>query len=193
VKELTLSPTTAIGNKTVVTGTVTLNGPAPSGGSYVNLTSSDFQAALVPAIVKVLSGQTSVKFQVTTFGVPSDTSVVIQALLGSSSQNATLTIQAPTLVSLTIRPTTVKGSSSAETIGMVTISSKAPESGLGFVLTLTSSNPNVVSVPVSVFIDADRTSTTFTITHYKVTAKTTVQISTTFGTVTKSATLTVTP
>lgn len=77
------------------TGTVSLNGPAPAGGTAVALSSST-KFASVPPTVTVLAGATSAQFNITT--VPAKDSgekrtSVITASAGGASVSATLTIQ----------------------------------------------------------------------------------------------------
>ena len=89
---LTLSPTSvAAGDSSV--GTVTLSGPAPTGGVAVTLTSSDTQSANVPASgVTVPAGSTSATFTVTTLASAPSSSVTISAQCGNATTTATLTL-----------------------------------------------------------------------------------------------------
>jgi hypothetical protein len=80
------------------TGTVTLNGPAPSGGVSVSLSSSD-PAAVVPASVSVPSGATSATFAITTSSVTTTHTVTITAVYGYT-KTATLTVTPPPPASL---------------------------------------------------------------------------------------------
>ncbi|MGA2051512.1 MAG: hypothetical protein ABSG96_27925, partial [Terracidiphilus sp.] len=89
--------------------------------------------------------------------------------------------------SVTLNPSTVV--SGATSTGTVTLSGVAPT---GTVVTLTSGNASVATVPVSVTVPAGSTSTTFTATAGTVATSTNVSITATY--VSKSsATLTVTP
>src|SRR6266403_1504625 len=92
-----------------------------------------------------------------------------------------------TLSSLSVNPTSVTGGNSSS--GTVTLSGAAPSGGA--VVTLSSSNTNVATVPSSVTVAAGATSAAFTVSTSAVAASTTVSISGTYG-VTRSATLTVT-
>src|SRR5207248_2929749 len=65
---LTLNPSVLIGGAGS-TGTVTLTSAAPAGGAVVTLTSSNLNAATVPASVTVAGGATSASFAVTTKAV----------------------------------------------------------------------------------------------------------------------------
>src|SRR2546426_1911986 len=93
------------------------------------------------------------------------------------------------LSSLTLNPTNVVGGNSST--GTVTLSGAAPSGGAQ--VTLSSSNTAVARVPPSVTVAAGATSATFTVSTSAVAASTTVSISGTYGGVTRSASLTVTP
>jgi hypothetical protein len=73
------------------TGTVTLSGPAPSGGALVYLSSSA-SAATVPASVSVAAGATSAIFTVSTNAVTASTPVTITASYAGATKTASLTI-----------------------------------------------------------------------------------------------------
>ena len=94
-----------------------------------------------------------------------------------------------TLALLSINPTSVVGGTSSQ--GTATLTSAAPPGGS--VVTLSSSKPSVSSVPASVTVLAGTTSASFSISTVSVPAPTSATISGSFGGVTKSATLTVTP
>jgi hypothetical protein len=95
----------------------------------------------------------------------------------------------PGLSSLTLNPTSVIGGSPSQ--GTVTLTGAAPSGGA--VVMLASSNGAVASVPSSVTIAAGATSASFTVTTTPVSVSTTVNISATYGGLTKTATLTVLP
>jgi hypothetical protein len=92
VKSLTLSPATVRGGRSTTNNTVTLNGPAASGGAPVMLTSSDTSVAQVPGSVVVPAGMTSATFTITTSAVTTDTVVAITATYGGATQMANLTV-----------------------------------------------------------------------------------------------------
>jgi hypothetical protein len=96
---LSLSPTSVLGGPLgSSTGTVTLKGPAPSGGALVSLSSSD-AAATVPASVTVPEGATSATFTVNTSPVIRSTTVRISASYNGTTRTANLTVRSavPTL------------------------------------------------------------------------------------------------
>jgi hypothetical protein len=190
---LTLNPTSVNGGNPS-TGKVTLNGPAPSGGTVVALSSSNTSAATVPPSVTVAAGATSAAFQVTTMTSANPTPVTISASSGSLTQTASLTVTpqpspGPTLTSLSFNPTNVVGGSPSS--GTVTLSAPAPSGGA--LVSLSSSNTGVVTVPPNVTIPAGATSAIFTASTSSVTASTPVTVSGSFAGVTQTASLTVTP
>ena len=173
-------------------GTVTLTGAAPAGGTVVGLI-SDNSFGLVPATVTVPAGATSGTFTFTAKpGVLSNTPVTITSNLGNSTIQATVTITPASTVfvsSVSLNPASVTAGSNAD--GTVTLNTAAPSGGA--VVTLLSSNTAVATVPSSVTVQAGKTSATFSVRTQKVTAKSSAVISGTFGGVTQSATLMVTP
>jgi hypothetical protein len=92
VSSLTLDPTSVTGGLQFSTGTVTLNGPAPTGGAKVLLSSSNTAAARVPSSVTVPAGATSATFTVTTSVVLFSTSADISASYNGTIQTATLAV-----------------------------------------------------------------------------------------------------
>src|SRR5260370_1754545 len=92
---LTLSQASVTGGTSSPTGTVTLNGPAPSGGALVSLSSSNAAASVPANGVTVPAGATSATFTVTTTPVATSTSVTISASYGGGTQTATLTVVPP--------------------------------------------------------------------------------------------------
>jgi hypothetical protein len=172
---------------------VTLSASAPAGGAVVTLTSSNTAAAPVQASVTVPAGQGFATFNVTTSAVAADTAVTFTGTYGVS-QTATITVMAATppppasLLSVTASPTTVVGGTASQ--GTVNLTSAAPAGGA--VVSLTSSNTAVATVPASVTVASGATSATFTVTTVSVTASTPATISGAFGGVSRSAVLTVT-
>jgi hypothetical protein len=188
LSSLTLNPTTVVGGSTS-TGTVTLSGPAPSGGAVVSLSSDNPSVASVPATVTVSAGQTTASFTATTSAVSTATRVTITASYGTSRVTATLTVNPPSLVSLTLVPNTVRGGTPST--GTVVLNGPAPAGGV--LVRLSSSNPILVNVPSSVTVAAGSTSASFTARTRFTPTRTVVTVSAWNGTVLKRATLTVTP
>lgn len=145
------------------TGTVGLTSAAPDGGTSVTLSSSHPDIAAVPASVTVPAGQTTATFPVTTAAVAATTEVMISASAGGATEMTTLTVTPPsgdgTLNALTIDPDQVIGGETSQ--GTVTLVAAV---GGDTVVTLTSSDESVATVPASVTVLAGATSAVFPIT-----------------------------
>jgi hypothetical protein len=94
LSSISVNPTTVVGG-TNVTATVTLTGPAPNGGAAVTLSSDG--VAIVPALATVISGDSSVSFNVLTQAVTSPTTATIHAAYGGASQTATISLTRPSI------------------------------------------------------------------------------------------------
>jgi len=190
LSSISLNPSSVNGGSSS-TGTVTLSGPASSGGAIVYLTSSA-SAATVPASVTVAAGATSATFTVNTTAVTTSTPATISATYGGATKTASVTVTpgpgSPTLSSIALNPSSVNAGSSST--GTVTLS--GPASSGGAVISLTSS-ASAATVPASVTVAAGATSATFTVNTTAVTTSTPATISATYGGATQSASLTVTP
>jgi len=171
-------------------GTVFLNGPAPSGGALVSLSSANPSLAAVPASVTVAAGQTSATFTATTAPVTQTTAVSISASTAGTTVSTNLFLIVSSAVSsVTLNPSTVTGGVSS--IATVTLNSAAPTGNA--VVTLASSNTILAVVPSNVVVPAGQTSATFAVNTAQVTATSTVTISATYQNVARSATLTLNP
>jgi probable HAF family extracellular repeat protein len=187
---LSLSPATVLGGNSV-TGTVTLSGPAPTGGALIALSSRNTAAATVQGSVTIPAGTTSATFSVVSLPVAADTSVTISATHGSSTKTAALIVQAPRVLSLTLSPSALVGGQNS--VAKATLNGLAPPSGV--TIALSSSNPSIASIapPGNIVITGGSSSGTATITTQGVASSTPVTIFATLGTVTKRLTLTVKP
>src|SRR5229473_5247626 len=193
LSSISLNPTSVTGGNSS-TGTVTLSGPAPTGGAQVTLSSSNTTAARVPSSVTVAAGATSASFTVSTSAVAASTTVTISATYAGATRSASLTVTPappppPTLSSLTLSPTSVTGGNSST--GTVTLSGPAPTGGAQ--VTLSSSDTTVARVLSSVTVAAGATSASFTVSTSAVAGSTTVSIFASYAGATRSASLTVTP
>jgi hypothetical protein len=88
---VSLSPACVRGGLTS-TGTIRLSGPAPSGGTVVNLSSDHTSYATVPSSVTVPAGATSTTFTVNTQPVSVGETVTIGAIFDGQYFQAGLTI-----------------------------------------------------------------------------------------------------
>ena len=96
---------------------------------------------------------------------------------------------AASLSAVSVSPTSVVGGTAAQ--GTITLTGGAP--GGGALVSLSSTNPSVAGVPASVTVAAGATSATFSVSTSSVTANTAVSITATYGGVSRTTTLTVTP
>ena len=88
---LTFKPSYVKGGQ-LSAGTLTLSGPAPSGGLSVALSSDHPGVAHPPSFVFVPGGQSSVQFAVQSLPVKSNTTVTITAAAGASQVGGTLMV-----------------------------------------------------------------------------------------------------
>ncbi|HEY6369066.1 MAG TPA: hypothetical protein VIX37_00670, partial [Candidatus Sulfotelmatobacter sp.] len=153
----TMSPVVVIGGHNSV-ATATLSGPAPAGGLIVALSSSN-TSVVSPGNVTVAAGSSTGTVTISTQGVSATTAVVISATLGSTTRSATLTVRPAALAAITLNPKTLYGGSNS--VASVTLNGAAPPAGA--VVTLTSSNPAVASLPASVTIAGGASSATVTV------------------------------
>jgi len=126
LSSLILNPTSVTGGNSS-TGTVTLSGPAPTGGAQVTLSSSNTTVARVPSSVTVAAGATSATFTVSTSAVAASTPVIISASYGGVTLTATLTVNpAPVAPSITAQPVSQTVTAGQTATFSVTASGTAP-------------------------------------------------------------------
>lgn len=191
IDSLVLSPP-AISGGSIAAGIVSLNAPVGTHSAPIAVKLLSSSASVrVPVSVSVLAGSSVAKFSLATSPVGSLQSSTVTAMLGSSSQQATLSVLPPSLASITVNPTTLKGSASASVTGTVTLTSVAQASGV--TVSLSSSNSSAVLPPGSVTVLGGKLSATFKIRCLAVKAKTTATVLAALGAATKSASITVTP
>jgi hypothetical protein len=170
------------------TVTVQLTGPAPSGGAVVNLTSSNPTAAPVPATFTIAAGFAFDQFRFPVGQVTTLTSVTLTATLGASSASVSLTVQPPSLHSLSAFSPTTGGSLDS---GIVMLNGQAPAGGLS--VSLTSSNPALASLPATVTVAPGDASFSFNFPTGAVTTNTTVTLTASLNGATQQTALTLTP
>jgi uncharacterized delta-60 repeat protein len=181
---LTINSPVASGCGTV-TGVVTLDGPAPSGGVYVALSSTN-EAASVPTRIKVAAGETTRSFTIKVMAGTSTEAGNIIARLGTSTRAAQLVVKPIGVSSVTLNPNPVEGPDSVTAV--VTLSCPAPEGGISVMLS--SSNPTVANpILSSITIPEGLQVKSFTVRTSDVPATRTVTIRATANGVSKSAVL----
>jgi uncharacterized repeat protein (TIGR03803 family) len=186
LSSVVLNPSTVIGG-TSTNCTVTISGPAPTGGFTLDL-SSGSPSAGVPNSITIPAGKTSATFPVTTQPVATNTAVAITIKAGSVSKTATLTIDAPVLTIFTLSPTSVKGGNSST--GTLTLNGPAPAAGVAVKI---SSSSKDATVPASVNVASGNTTATFTVKTAAVKSSTSATITAKSGAVTKTETLAISP
>ncbi|HEY0376771.1 MAG TPA: hypothetical protein VGC87_07430 [Pyrinomonadaceae bacterium] len=170
-----------------VTGTVTLNAPAPAIGAVVTL-SDDLAATTLPASVTIPAGATRQTFSITTTAVTVSQTGTVTASYRGVNKTAPLTVQPVSLASITLAQPSVGGGGAVG--GTVTLTGPAPAAGA--VVTL-ADNLASTTVPASVTIPAGVKSKTFSITTVRVAVAQVGSVTASYGGVAKSAPLTVAP
>ena len=190
ISGVSVSPSAAKGGTTPLPiGTVTLSQPAPTGGTTVALTSSNTAVATVPASITIPAGATTGTFNVTSLAVAADATTVVTATNQFASRTTTFTSQAPALSSLSVLANNILVGST--TTGTVTLDSPAPTGGA--TVALSSSNVSAATVPATVTVAAGSTTGTFTITSVVTTSAQTTTVTASYGGVSRSASVVITP
>ncbi|HEX8187603.1 MAG TPA: VCBS repeat-containing protein, partial [Pyrinomonadaceae bacterium] len=178
-------------NVTLAPGTV-----APAGSVALTLSSSNTSVATVPSGVRVIAGMNNVRFKVDTLRVTGVQSVTINVRTASgSSRSATLTVTPPTeplaLNSLRVQPNIVYGGNAATGTVTLTTGNVAPAGGA--VVSLTNDNPGLVTTPFNVTIPAGQSSAAFPVQAQQTGVATPITVTASYGGVSRSAALTVSP
>ncbi|HKT50081.1 MAG TPA: hypothetical protein VJV96_07270 [Candidatus Angelobacter sp.] len=174
------------GNSTWVQ--IQLSTAAPSGGAVIKLTSSDPNAAPVPATVTMPGNTAWMQFQMKAGQVTTETPVTITASLNSGSASAQLTVLPPSIKSLSISPTTFNGGISVQAIAM--LNGVAPANGAS--ISFSSSSP-AVQAPAAETVAAGSPSVVFQIPTSSVTANTPATVTATYNGQSVQTQITLTP
>jgi len=180
---LSVAPSSILGGRNV-TGTVTLSGNAPAGGFNV-LISSDSDRVRPPAVVNVPFGRSSVDFPIETLAVASAQTVTLTATTGRNIGASKVTLLPPLQLSLEV--STIVGGGFLN--GTVTLGNPAPVTGA--IIVVQSGDAGVRIPPVT--IAAGQNSQTFTITTSPVGVARTATITASYGGLSQSVFLTLTP
>lgn len=140
-------------------GAITLSIPAQAGGAAIALSSGDTSLATVPASITVPAGYTSYSFSVSTTPVAANTTVPLTASFNGTTVNASLTLSAAPVVSVSALtfPDVVGGQA---VTGTVTLNN-FPRGAGGATIALTSGDPSV-QVPATVTVPQGAYSASFT-------------------------------
>ena len=168
---LSMSPAMVVGGASS-TGTVTLAAPAPSGGLVASLSYTGcFGNVVLPPSVSIPAGGLQANFTVQTQPSYSCPATIIAKDV-NSSVSAWLGVEQSNIASLSLSQPSVKG---GQTVSGVATANGPAGPGIT-ILSLTSSNPLVAMVPVSVSFPSGATSVTFPISTSAVPAPATVII-----------------
>lgn len=184
VMSLTLNPSSIESGKNT-TGRITINRPAGTGGQPVNVL-DNASVVTVPPVVTVPQGGTFANFTINTSAIDTTINVNIQARIGNSIRNTTLTLLPCPIKSIAIFPATIAGGLNAN--GQVVLRSAQP----GGASVLLSDNSSYVSVPAVVNIPANGTTANFVVGTSPVGSNVIATITATFSGAVRKATMTVT-
>jgi hypothetical protein len=170
------------------TGTAILTEAAPPGGVLVYLWTHG-SPAFVPVSVTIPAGSKSATFPVTTNYTATNVADTITAFLSGTAATTTITVTAlPTLASVSVSPSSVRGSAPAT--GTVTLTTPAPLGGT-VVYLWTAGSP--AFVPISVTVPAGSTTAAFPVTTNYTDTTASDTITAFLNGVSKTTTITVTP
>lgn len=144
----------------IVTGQVSLNGPAPSGGVVVKFANNNPAAATIPASVTIPAGTTAKSVSINCKAVTSTQQAIFTATHGQVSLPQTLIVAPIGIQSMFLSSSSATGGQTVS--GSVTLAVRAPSGGIK--VNLTSNNTAVATVPTTVTVPANSLSASFTVT-----------------------------
>jgi len=169
----------------VILGTVTLESPAPNGGVVVPIWSRN-SLATVPMSITIPAGSTTGQFAITTGLATKSTSVTIYAGYGATNKSSVLTINPPSLASVELNPTAVKGGATSALT--VKLWAPAPVGGVSVKL---ASDSSIATIPSTVTVPSGQDSVVVTVTTKAVKQASAATLTAKLGAYTLSAKLTV--
>lgn len=181
---VTLAPPAVNGGEPC-TGTVTLTGPAPTGGLVLSLTANN-KTITLPVSVKVEAGATTATFSIKTVKVASVHSVLISARFKDQAQNVTLSVSPPGISTIVLSSTSVPGGVSSG--GTITLAEPAPAGGLKIAM---SSDNAAAVVPAQLLVPAGKTTASFSVRTVAVAAQVVANVKAVVGNVPKQVALTI--
>ncbi len=172
-------------------GTVKLTGPAPANGVVIPLSMAANTAISIPQSVSIPAGETQISFQVTTLDYrQSISSIAVTANLGATSKSISVRVIPVDVLSVTFSSSRMLYEQDYQ--ATIILTTAAPSGGLQ--VSLDSSSPEVLAVPVSVDLPEGATQVTFPITTLAYRAEVTVvQVSAQLGSVTKAVSKSIIP
>lgn len=152
VDSVDFAPAEVVGGN-FVTGTLTLNGPAPKNGAAILLTSDQTNVARpIRNWVVIPAGQTSTTFRIKTFAVTAPSSVTFTATRFGAETYGTLDVVRAALSTVSATP----GSPFAGQNVKITVALDGIAPAGGATIQLSSSDSTVLSLPASVSIGAGK-------------------------------------
>jgi len=188
ITSFTIDPASVQSGQSIL-GTVVLSDPAPTGGIQITLSNANSTAVQAPATIQVPGGLRFASVLLETQAVTVDTPVVLTTTLEASSAAATLTVQAPILIAMSVSPTVIRVHEGA--VVTVTLKGAAPPGGV--VVNLFSSDTSVATLPATVTVAAGANTATATVTTSIVHADSRILFAATLGTSNVSVHFTVQP
>jgi hypothetical protein len=186
IRSVTFTPASVAGGINTA-GIVTLQSPAPAGGTVVTLMSGN-PLVSVPATVTVPGNATTAIFTAATLVTAVDTSIVITGTTGSLSVRGTLKVLAPRVLSIGFPSTPPVGGSTVT--GTVKLTGKAPDGGC--IVNITNGLAGIIA-PATVLINAGLDSATFSATLPVVSVETVVPWKASLNGAFKTFTMTIKP
>ena len=173
---------------TASTCTLDLSSAAGSGGATISLSSSPADVNLA-STVTVPQGATSTTFPMTAKSVATQTSVILTASYAGVSETFGLTVHPlqAALSAISVSPSTFVGGQPGT--GTVSLTSAAGSGGA--LVSLSSSNSTVLKVPASVTVPEGSTFALFSVTTGSVTTVTSISLTASYASVTKTYSVTV--
>ncbi len=190
LSSVSVSPSPETGGL-IATGTVTMASAVGSSGMTITLSSANHALATVPTAVKVAGGRTTATFPVTSYQVLTNSSVVISAVLGSTTKTAALSLIPIALSSFSAAPQAVTGGATVS--GILTMTASIGSSSL--FVTVVSSNTAVAKPEFSsVDVGTPGSATAqVPINTFAVNASTSLTLTASYGSVSKMQSITVNP
>ena len=159
VSQLALSQSTVVGGSAVaITGTVTLNGPAPAGGLTVKLRSADPKFVNTPSTVAVAAGKLTAAITLSHYSVSQDHAVVLTASTGDVQVQAPLTVTPFQVLSVAFAASSVIGGTPNS--GTVTLNAAPGSNGKSQTIHL-AVDSRAAQCPLTVIIAVGKTSGAF--------------------------------
>lgn len=185
ITNISFSPANLRGGQTS-TCTVKFNAPAPP-GLILRIADNDARTN-VPAQIAVPDGATQLDFNITSVGTPEQFQVEIKYMIGTNFTRVRyLNVYPPLNYAISLNPTAVKGGTNST--ATMTILGKAYS---GFTMLMSSSGPEAI-VPESARFTTTASTKDIIVKTTKVATSRSRIIRSTYGSVTKAATLTINP